>query len=70
MRRHLRPRKTRQTYTNLFQGEDEEENIPGPSRQEDDGDNDFAPPVPEEGGDDGEGIVDPAFLGDGMGAEV
>ena len=73
MPRHLRPRKTRQTYTSLFQGEDEEENIPGPSRQEDDGDNlgdnDFAPPVPEEGSDDGDGIVGPASLEDGMGAE-
>ncbi|KAN0116627.1 hypothetical protein V8E52_005771 [Russula decolorans] len=69
MPRHLRPRKTRQNYTSLFQGEDEEENIPGPSRQEDDGDNDFAPPVPEEGSDDGDGIGDPASLEDGMGAE-
>ena len=66
MPRHLRPRKTRQTYTSLFQGEDEEENIPGPSHQEDDGDNDFAPPVPEEGS--GDGIEDPAFLEDGIGA--
>jgi transcription factor C subunit 6 len=69
MPRHLRPRKTRQTYTSLFQGEDEDENTPGPSRQEDDGDNDFAPPVPEEGGDDGDGMEDPASLGDGIYAE-
>src|SRR6267154_958439 len=69
MPRHLRPRKTRQTYTSLFQGEDEEENISGPSRQEDDGDNDFAPPVPEEGPDNDDGIGDHASLRDGMGAE-
>ena len=69
MPRHLRPRKTRQTYTSLFQGEDEQENIPGPSRQEDDGDDDFAPPVPEGGSDDGNDIGEPASLGDGMAVE-
>jgi transcription factor C subunit 6 len=73
MPRHLRPRKTRQTYTSLFQSEDEQENISGPSRQEDGGGSDFAPPVPEEaanteeGSDDGDDIGDP--LGGGMGAE-
>ena len=69
MPRHLRPRKTRQSYTSLFQGEDEQENVPGPSRQEDDGDGDFAPPVPEEGNDDGNDIGDPASLEDGMDVE-
>lgn len=81
MPRHLRPRKTRQSYTSLFQSEDEQENLSGPSRQlpggqqEDDSGSDFAPPAPEEvantdehGGDDG--LEDPASLGDGMGAEV
>jgi transcription factor C subunit 6 len=66
MPRNLRPRKTRQTYTSLFQGEDEQENISGPSRQEDDGGSDFAPPVPEETANNDE---DPASLGYGMGAE-
>ena len=66
MPRHLRPRKTRQNYTNLFQDEDEHENISGPSRQEDDGGSDFAPPVPEEAANTDEA---PASLGDGMGAE-
>jgi transcription factor C subunit 6 len=74
MPRHLRPRKTRQTYTSLFQSEDGQENISGPSRQEDGGGSDFAPPVPEEaanteeGSDDGDDIGDPS-LGGGMGAE-
>jgi transcription factor C subunit 6 len=76
MPRQLRPRKTRQSYTSLFQGEDEQENISGPSRQgpdiqqEDDGGSDFAHPVPEAGaGDNGDDIGDPTSLGDGMGAE-
>ena len=85
MPRHLRPRKTRQSYASLFQSEDEQENsrenLPGPSRQlpdgqqEDDSGSDFAPPAPEEvantdehSGDDG--LEDPASLGDGMDAEV
>lgn len=85
MPRHLRPRKTRQSYASLFQSEDEQENsrenLPGPSRQlpdgqqEDDSGSDFAPPAPEEvantdehSGD--EGLEDPASLGDGMDAEV
>ena len=81
MPRHLRPRKTRQSYTSLFQSEDEQENLSGPSRQlpggqqEDDGGSDFAPPSPEEvantnehSGDDSLG--DPASLGDGMDAKV
>jgi transcription factor C subunit 6 len=65
MPRHLRPRKTRQNYTNLFQDEDEQENISGPSRQEDDGGSDFGPLVPEEAANTDEA---PASLGDGMGA--
>lgn len=80
MPRHLRPRKTRQNYTNLFQDEDEQENIPGPSRQdpdmqqEDDGASDFTPVVEaantdEEGSDDGDDIGDPTSLRGGMGVE-
>src|ERR1700679_2297418 len=40
MPRHLRPRKTRQTYTSLFQGEDEEENTPGHYRRRPPGEKD------------------------------
>ena len=81
MPRELRPRRTRQSYTTLFQSEDEQENPSGPSlqppdgQQDDDSGSDFAPPAPEEAantdedsGDDG--VEDPAFLGDGIGAEV
>ena len=81
MPRQLRPRKTRQSYTTLFQSEDEQENITGPSlqlpdgQQDDDSGSDFAPPAPEEAanidedsGDDG--VEDPASPGDGISAEV
>ncbi len=74
MSRQLRPRKTRQSYTSLFQDEDEQENISGPSRQgpgvqqEDDSRGDFAPPVPaEEAANTDE---DESDDGDGRGAEV
>lgn len=81
MPRHLRPRKTRQNYSSLFQSEDEQENLSGPSRQppdgnqEDDSGSDFAPPPPKEAAitdeDSGDDVIeDPAPLGDGMGAEV
>lgn len=75
MPRHLRPRKTRQTYT--IQGEDEQENIPGPSRrspdiqQEDDDGSDFAPPVPEEAANTDEGGRDDGDdIGNLIGAEA
>ena len=77
MPRHLRPRKTRQNYTSLFQDEDEQENISGPSRQvpdeqqEEDGASDFTPPLVEEAAntDEGDDIGDPASLRDGIGVE-
>lgn len=81
MPRQLRPRRTRQSYTALFQSEDEQENPSGPSlqtpegQQDDDSGSDFAPPAPEdaantdEEGDD-DGIEDPASLGDGISSEV
>ena len=81
MPRHLRPRKTRQSYASLFQGdEDEQEHISGPSRQgpdvlqEDDNGSDFAPPVPEAGSHGGDDIGslgpgDPASPADRIGAE-
>ena len=81
MPRELRPRRARQTYTALFQSEDEQENItssslqPTDGQQDDDSDSDFAPPAPEEaantdddGGDDG--VEDHASPGDGISAEV
>ena len=46
MPRDLRPRRTRQSYTNLFQSEDEGEKEPGPSQpREDDNGSEFAPPA-------------------------
>jgi transcription factor C subunit 6 len=81
MPRDLRPRKTRQSYTNLFQSEDEEENEPGPSQgptpgqRRDDNGSDFALPAPEEaarsdesGSDDG--IGDPSSMGDDVGIGI
>jgi len=65
MPRDLRPRRTRQSYTNLFHSEDEGEKEPGPSQQrEHDNGSDFAPPAAHEeaarsdedgGSDDGTG---------------
>ena len=79
MPRHLRPRRTRQSYTNLFHSEDEGEEEPGPSQQrEDDNGSEFAPPpAPEEvarsdedGGSD-DGIGNPSSsIGNDLGAGV
>ena len=49
MPRDLRPRRTRQSYTNLFHSEDEGEKEPGPSQQrEHDNGSDFATPAVHE----------------------
>jgi transcription factor C subunit 6 len=81
MPRSLRPRRTRQSYTDLFHSEDEGGNEPGPSlrrlpstQQEDDSGSDFAPgeAEPDDGvGDDvGAGIDSPSSNGSDINAPL
>ena len=61
MPRDLRPRRTRQSYTNLFHSEDEVEKEPGPSQQREDGKgSEFAPLAAHEEAarSDGDGASD------------
>ena len=79
MPRDLRPRRTRQSYTNIFHSEDEGDKEPGPSQQrKDDNGSNFTPPVAHEeaarsdkdGGSD-DGIGDPSSsIGNTLGTGV